>query len=98
MNSYENITQTRAKALIQEGATLADIRDKASFDSAHINHAFHLTNDNIQDFIRDNDLDKPLIVYCYHGHSSQQAADFLHQQGFEQVYSLIGGYTEWQDN
>lgn len=96
MTSYENINQESAKALIQEGAVLADIRDRASFDAGHINNAFHLTNDNIQDFIRNNDLDKPLIVYCYHGHSSQQAAIFLHEQGFEQVYSLIGGYTQWQ--
>lgn len=97
MSSYQNITQEQAKELIKAGATIADIRDDASFVAAHISNAIHLTNENIQDFIHDNDLDKPLIVYCYHGHSSQQAAHFLHEQGFEEVYSLIGGYTEWRE-
>lgn len=97
MTNYENITQAQAKSLIEAGATLADIRDKASYDAGHIQNALHLTNENIQNFIRDNDLDKPLIVYCYHGHSSQNAASFLHEQGFEKVYSLIGGFTEWKN-
>jgi len=96
--TYENISQEQAKALINTGANIIDIRDKASFDTAHIAGALHISNENIQDFIRDNDLDKPLVVYCYHGHSSQHAANFLHEQGFEKVYSLLGGYTQWQES
>jgi thiosulfate sulfurtransferase len=34
-------------------------------------------------------------VVCYHGHSSQGAAQFMLQQGFAEVYSMDGGFTEW---
>ena len=96
MTTYKNISIDDAKQLMAEkGVILADIRDAGSYEASHIKGAIHLTNDNIQDFIRDEDLDTPLIVYCYHGHSSQPAAQFLYQQGFEEVYSLIGGYTAW---
>ena len=39
--------------------------------------------------------DRPLVVYCYHGHSSQMAARFLVDQGFTEVYNLEGGYEAW---
>ena len=53
-------------------------------------------NENLADFLRDADPDAPVVVCCYHGHSSQQAAQFLVSQDFTQVYSLDGGFTQWQ--
>ncbi len=44
----------------------------------------------------DVEFDTPVIVCCYHGISSQQAAQFLIHQGFEEVYSLDGGFEAWR--
>ena len=41
-------------------------------------------------------LDLPVLVYCYHGISSQSAAEFLNQKGFEDVYSVDGGFEACQ--
>jgi thiosulfate sulfurtransferase len=96
MGNFENISLDKAKEIIkQETTIIADIRDINSFKSGHIQGAIHLSSDNLQDFIQDNDPDHPVIVCCYHGHSSQPAAQYLSAQGFERVYSLIGGYTAW---
>ncbi len=94
---FKNIAIDDAKELLHRGALLVDIRDKNSYFLEHIQGAIHLTNDNVSDFVLENDFDKPLLVYCYHGHSSQNAAQFLADQGFESVYSLIGGYTQWKN-
>jgi len=75
---------------------IVDIRDPASFQASHISGSIHLSNESIADFIRTADLDTPVVVCCYHGHSSQQAADFLVSQDFTEVYSLDGGFTQWQ--
>ena len=75
---------------------VVDIRDAASFSNGRIIDALHLTNENLADFLRDADPDAPVVVCCYHGHSSQQAAQFLVSQDFTQVYSLDGGFTQWQ--
>ncbi len=93
--NFKRIDPNAARALIEQGATIADIRDEASFGNGHIRGAQHLSNANIQGFIEDNDLDAPLIVCCYHGNSSQPAADFLAERGFDCVYSLDGGFEAW---
>lgn len=85
-----------AQVINDKTHVVVDIRDEASFGKSHINGSIHLTNENIADFLRDADLDAPVVVCCYHGHSSQQAAQFLVSQDFTQVYSLDGGFTQWQ--
>lgn len=75
---------------------VVDIRDETSFASGRIIDALHLTNETLATFLREADPDVPVVVCCYHGHSSQQAAQFLVSQDFTQVYSLDGGFTQWQ--
>jgi thiosulfate sulfurtransferase len=98
MDKFENITAIDVKKLIADGPVgFADIRDLDSFNASHIEGAKHLTNDNLQEFIQESDPDGTLIVYCFHGHSSQPAAQLLIDRGFENVYSLIGGFESWID-
>ncbi len=88
-------TLETAQLIAEQSATVVDIRDLLSFNQGHIKGAYRVDNQNIQDFITRSDLDKPLIVCCYHGHSSMPAADYFSQQGFEDVYSMDGGMAEW---
>ena len=90
-----SIDDTR-KLLDSGGAQLVDIRDEQSFLAGHIEGARHLDNTSLQDFIREGDPDQPVIVYCYHGNSSQPAAAFLNEKGFEDVYSMDGGFEFWR--
>ena len=75
---------------------VVDIRDANSFANGRITDAIHLTNENLADFLRETDPDAPVVVCCYHGNSSQQAAQFLISQDFTEVYSLDGGFSQWQ--
>jgi thiosulfate sulfurtransferase len=84
------------KVLADESHVIVDIRDPASFQAGHIPNALHLSNESLPDFLRDGDFDAPVVVCCYHGISSQQAAQFLISQDFTDVYSLDGGFTDWQ--
>jgi len=75
---------------------VVDIRDTTSFANGRITESINLTNESLADFLREADLDAPVVVCCYHGISSQQAAEFLISQDFTEVYSLDGGFTQWQ--
>jgi len=75
---------------------VVDIRDEASFRRGHICEAVHLDNDTAQGFIEQADKQHPVLIYCYHGNSSQAAAQYLVEQGFASVYSLDGGFMAWQ--
>ena len=79
-----------------ERSIVVDIRGKDSFDQGHIDGALNLSNDNIDSFVLDTEKNQSIIVCCYHGNSSQRAAQFLTNRGFKNVYSLNGGYEQWK--
>lgn len=97
MEQFQHISvqQTHDK-MQQSKVSIVDIRDEQSFASGHITGSIHLTNGTLNQFMQDNDMDEPVVVCCYHGISSQQAAQFLIHQGFEEVYSLDGGFEAWR--
>ena len=96
MSEFQCIDSTQAAALIGQGAGIADIRDPQSYTQGRISGAFNLSNENLHQFINEADMDKPLLVCCYHGISSQSAAQFLIEQGFDEVYSINGGFEAWR--
>ena len=97
MDTFEHISiQQTKERMEQDGIVVVDIRDDNSFEQGHIPGAFHLTNGSLTQFVQENDFETPVVVCCYHGISSQQAAQYLIHQGFEQVYSMDGGFEAWK--
>ena len=74
---------------------IIDIRDERSFNEGHIKSALHIDNTNFSEFLQSADSEESIIVYCYHGITSQGVAAHLVEQGFGDVYSLDGGYEAW---
>lgn len=95
MTDFKRIPPQEAQTLREQGAAVVDIRDPQSFANGHISGSLLLDNHSLPDFIAKADFDKPLIVSCYHGNSSQNAAAYLAHQGFSEVYSLDGGFELW---
>ena len=79
----------------KDSATIVDIRDPASFEAGHIPSAIRISDGTVEQFIIDTDKNKPLVVYCYHGISSQGAAAYFSENGFKEVSSMIGGFEAW---
>lgn len=97
MGQFKHISIGASIDMLAAGnAQLVDIRDEQSFSAAHIEGAKHLDNVSLQDFIAEAAPDIPVIVCCYHGNSSQSAAAFLNDKGFEEVYSMDGGFEQWR--
>lgn len=94
--SINQISVKEAKLMIESKAVqVIDVRDQAAYQSGHIESAVNITDANIEDFISGSDFDKPLIICCYSGNMSQGAAAYFLERGFEEVYSLQGGYSAW---
>ena len=96
--SFLRINVEKARELIAQNALVVDIRDPHSFASGAMPDAVHLSGEDVESFIHNSDQSRPLIVCCYHGNSSQGAAQFFAQRGFEQTYSLDGGYEAWAES
>lgn len=97
MNEYQHLSPDVANQwLDHDDVAWVDIRDPASFEAGRIRGAIALNNENVQDFIAATPKSTKIVVCCYHGNSSRQAAQFLAEQGFEHSYSLDGGFEQWK--
>lgn len=76
MSDFKRIAPDLAQQLRESGAQVVDIRDPQSYAMGHISGSRHIDNYSVADFIRDADMDAPLVVVCYHGNSSQSAAAY----------------------
>lgn len=94
--SFQRLSAEQAQQQLAAGAVLVDIRDPAAFAAGHVDGAIRLGNDNLNEFLAGANPDTPLLVMCYHGHSSQSAAQFFANQGFGSVASVDGGFEGWK--
>jgi len=94
--SFQHLSVGELKTLLDERElVLLDIRDDASYEAGHIDGSLRLNERSVSSIINDIEKTSAVVVVCYHGHSSQGAANYLVEQGFCDVYSLDGGYTAW---
>ena len=95
----KQISCKEAKQLIEDrDIIIADVRDIDSFNEDHIKDAIHLSIPTMQEFCEQADKSQPILVYCYHGITSQSVAQHLVDQGFTEVYTLMGGFEVWREH
>lgn len=94
--AFQRITQAGAEALFASCNVLVlDARDSAAFQQDPIPGAQHLSTANISAAISTTPKTMPVLIYCYHGHASQEYAQIFSDFGFLEVYSLDGGRAAW---
>lgn len=97
MLKYKEITALEARQIIaQENPIILDSRDSHSFKEGHIDGAMLAHDGLTEQLIRKRQYDQPVLIYCYHGNSSKDLAEFFGGLGFKSVYSMAGGYTAWK--
>jgi rhodanese-related sulfurtransferase len=94
--AFRRIDVAAARAIISRGSPLIlDVRDSDSYRRGHIEGAQRATQESFSRCLAETPKDRPIIVCCYHGNSSQPVAKFLADAGFLDVSSLDGGYEAW---
>ena len=81
--------------LEKKESIFVDIRDPVSYQDDHIPGAIHVNDENVGAFMATADKTRTHIIYCYHGNNSQGGAAYFEENGFEDVYSMAGGFSEW---
>jgi rhodanese-related sulfurtransferase len=95
-NHYQRINVEAARDLIGKGdLLLLDVRVEVSYGKSHIEGAQRADKTNIMSFLNETPKDKPVLIYCYHGNSSQVFAKAFISANFANVYSMDGGYEDW---
>jgi molybdopterin/thiamine biosynthesis adenylyltransferase/rhodanese-related sulfurtransferase len=109
MASYRELLE-QTKAQIREvdargaqdvaGARWIDVRETDEWQEGHIPGAVHVPRGFLESRIETSVPDKvtPVVLYCAAGNRSAFAAKTLEELGYENVYSLAGGFTDWKRN
>ncbi len=77
---------------------LLDCRHSSDYRLEHIDGAEPLGDYNIERFLLETPRQTPVLIYCYHGNSSQVRAQTFVDFGFATVYSMDGGYEAWKNH
>lgn len=88
------LEQARERLRRNPRALLVDVREDSEWTNGHANEAIHLGKG-----VFERDLEKAvpdpateMILYCGGGYRSALAAEVAQRMGYNNVFSLIGGY------
>ena len=92
------ISPQDAVRLMNDGATVLDVRPAAYFSSGHLSNARQLPLEKLAEAAETlkRFKDRPVIVYCERGNTSVTAIKQLTAQGFSKLSSLRGGISAWR--
>lgn len=97
---HEHLKIDDFKKKIDEGGyELIDMRTPVEFEAGHLEGARNIdfTHADIQKFIDELDRDKKYLLYCRTGNKSGQTLDIMKEKEFVEVYNMLGGINEWND-
>lgn len=94
--AFRNLSVADADARARDGSvTLVDVRPPAERDIAAVTSPFEGLEDGGLERLLALPKDAPLAFLCHHGGRSAQAAMYFAQQGFSDVYNVVGGIDAW---
>lgn len=85
--------------MVAAGAKLIDVREDSEYAAGHAAGAEHMGRGIIERDIVQTYPDKSteIILYCGGGYRSALSADSLHKMGYDNVWSMEGGWKAWKD-
>ncbi|MFA9459870.1 rhodanese-like domain-containing protein [Thiohalorhabdus sp. Cl-TMA] len=95
MASLREITPEELKGWSGGSLQLIDVRNDGEVQRGVIPGMVHIPMHLVP--VRTEELDpgRPVVVYCASGARSAQVGHYLVQNGFGEVYNLIGGIQDW---
>jgi rhodanese-related sulfurtransferase len=87
----------QVKAWQEAGRELlfVDVRERAEIEAGHVPRAWLMPMGVVESQGTQLPRDRTLVFYCAAGGRSYGAAQFLRQQGYQDAWSLIGGFGAW---
>lgn len=89
------ITAADAKALVQKGAVLVDVRTPEEFAGGHIEGALNIPIDDLDARKGELKKDADIVVYCRSGGRSARGKALLAGAGYSKVHDL-GAMSNWK--
>ena len=85
-----------AGRLVDEGASVVDVRERSEFDSGHVPGARHIPYEQLEQRIGEVPRARTLVVYCASGVRSSLATSIFERHGIA-ASNLRGGFNAWRN-
>ena len=84
-----------------ENALVFDIREQPTFIGGHILGALNIPFRGLAQRLEQEDIgeykERPVVICCQDGITSKKAVSLLTEAGFEKLFLLQGGISEWRN-
>lgn len=91
-----SVSAAHALGLVEQGATLVDVRERNEWRTGHAPRAVHIPLSQVPEQARRISTQRPVVVMCATGSRSRIAAGQLRKAGYRAT-SLSGGIMAWQN-
>ena len=95
MSEYSNIDADGLQGLLGEKHILIDVRTDKEVERGLIPGALHIPLHTLPSRLAEIAHDCPVVIYCQSGVRSAHAGGFLAQNGWDNIYNLVGGFSVW---
>jgi rhodanese-related sulfurtransferase len=89
-----DLTAPEAKAAVDGGAMLLDVREDFEWDDGHAPHAVHIPMGQLGERLGELPTDRMIVCICHVGARSAAVADALNRAGWTAV-NVGGGMAAW---
>ena len=100
-NGYKNLSVNQCVDLInsEKDLLILDVRSDEDYSNKHIKGAKSIPLSKLGFSLDEiiNYENSKVIVYCTAGSKSIQACQILEDNGFNNLYNMIGGYGAWEN-
>lgn len=95
LNSYESLTPTEAKLLIDAGdVAIVDVRNLTEYEAGNIDGQ-HIMVGTLKNRLHEFPKDQKVLVHCQSGLRSAIAMSVLKANGIHNIVNMTGGYNRW---
>lgn len=92
---YETVSPQTAKAALDSGSMLIDVRESHEYRAGHAPGAKLIPLGSLESKFHEIPKEREILVVCQSGMRSAQAASILARAGYK-VSNVSGGMSNWQ--
>lgn len=93
---YETIDAKDLEQYLDDQTLILDCRKVEDYRNAHIKNAMHSHDALVESLITKGDKHRKVVIYCYHGHTSEHLAELFSGFGYTHVLNVAGGFEAWK--
>ncbi|MFZ0545071.1 MAG: rhodanese-like domain-containing protein [Candidatus Promineifilaceae bacterium] len=98
INNLADTVNVQTVSAVKESADVLvlDVREQWEYDEGHIPGVTLIPVSEVSNRLSEIPTDKEVIVTCRSGNRSSQVAEYLRQQGYDNIHNMDGGILAWE--